>query len=304
MNRFLKYIVCLVLFVVSFFIFLYWMFPYDMLKERLISGVERQLGGNIEVSAGELGPYWLTGVEVEKLEFNIRDEKGGVRTALTLDKLRMRAALFSLLIGNPRVSYLVRAGKGGIEGRARQTGDGIKLDAEFDDFDIASVGLLSSEYGLNISGKIDGYVEMEFDRKRPARSSGKLSIDLKDFKLAASEAKLGPMEMPFPALVLTKSKGSSIKIDVSKGAMIVDTFVLKDGDLGINISGKVFLSNSLLNSRFNLSGAFTTSETLNQALPFLFVVEKQKRPDGSYPLSVTGRISSPMIRVGTFTLPL
>ncbi len=304
MNRFLKFIAYLGLFVVSFFIFLYWMFPYDTLKERLISGVERQLGANIEVSAGELEPYWLTGVEVEKLEFNIRDEKGNAQTALALDKVRMRAAMFSLLIGNPRISYLVRAGKGEIEGRARQTADGVEFDAEFDDFDIASIGILSSAYGLNISGKIDGYVEMEFDRRRPARSSGKLSVDLKDFKLAASEAKLGPLEMPLPPLVLTASKGSSIKIEVGKGAVVVDKFVLKDGDLGIDISGKVFLSNTLPNSRFNLSGAFTASEALNQALPFLFVVEKQKRPDGSYPLSVTGRVSSPMIRVGTFTLPL
>ena len=124
MNRFLKYIAYTALFAVSFLIFLYWVFPYDTLKERLISGVERQLGGNIEVNAGELEPYWLTGVEVEKLEFNIRDEKGNAQTALTLDKLRMRAAMFSLLIGNPRVSYLMRAGKGEIEGRARQTTDG------------------------------------------------------------------------------------------------------------------------------------------------------------------------------------
>jgi len=303
-HRILKYIAYIALFVGCFIIFLYWMFPYESLKERLVSGIERQLGGQIEVSAGEFEPYWITGFEIKKLAFNTRDDNGKAMNAITLDKLRVRVALLSLIIGSPRVSYYMRAGKGEIEGAARQTAEGIEFDADFDDFDISAIGILSSRYGLKLSGILDGYVEMKIDRRRVARSSGTVELDLKNLKLGESNAQLGPMEMPVPPLIITKAKGSSIKMTVYKGAVLVDKLVFAGGDLGLDVNGKIFLSNTFPNSRFNLKGSFTASPALDKALPFLFIVEKEKKADGSYPFSVTGRISSPVIKVGNFTLPL
>lgn len=304
MHRLLKYIAFLVLFVVSFLVFLYWVFPYDNLKDRIISGVERQLGGKVEIDAGELEAYWFTGVEIEKLEFSVRDDEGRMMPALSLDRIRVRVALFSLLIGSPRVSYLVRKGKGEIEGGVHVYDEGIDIDADIDDFNVEAFKLLASKLGINLSGVLDGYVSFKVDKRRPARSSGKASLDLKNFKIGASQAKLGPMDMPLPAIALTKAKGSQIKLNVGRGTMQIEKLTLAGGDLGLDVSGKVFLSNNLTNSRFNIRGSFTASEVLDKALPFLFIVEKEKKPDGSYPLTITGRISAPTIKVGTFTLPL
>ena len=70
------------------------------------------------------------------------------------------------------------------------------------------------------------------------------------------------------------------------------------------LKGKIFLSSRMANYRLNLRGQFSVSEKLNEAFPFLFIVDSQKKEDGSYPLSITGRISRPSIKIGTFTVPL
>lgn len=304
MPRLLKYIAYLILFAVSFLVFLYWSFPYDRLQDRLISGIERQLGGKVEVSAGELEPYWFTGVEIKKLDFRTRDAEGNALPAMNVDELRIRAALFSLIFGRPRIKYRIKAGKGEIEGRARQMEDGFEFDADFDDFDIATLKILASKTGLNMSGKIEGYISLKYNQSRPARSTGKVALDLENLKIAQSNAKLGPMELPLPPLTLTTSKGSAIKLNIGRGTMVVDQIVFKDGDLGLDLAGKVFLSNTLANCRFNVRGIFKASEALEKALPFIFIIEKEKQPDGTFPLSITGRVSSPNIKIGTFSIPM
>lgn len=304
MQRLFKYILYLIVFVLSFVIFLYWSFPYDSLKDRLISGVERQLGGRIVVEAGELEPYWFTGVEIKNLELNVPDEEGNMLSAIVLDKLRIRAALFSLLIGSPRISYLIRSGEGEVGGSVRQTEEELSLEADFDEFDISVLKILQTKYGINLSGEIDGSISLNIDARRPARSSGKIALDLIDFKVGASEAKIGPMDLPLPDLVLTKSRGSSVVFNMSRGSLLIDKMVFVGGDLGLDLTGKIFLSNTIPNSRFNIKGNFSASDALGKTLPFLFIIEKQKQPDGTYPLLITGRISSPNIKIGSFTLPL
>lgn len=304
MSKFFKYIAYAILFVVSFVIFLYWVFPYDSLKVRLISGIERQLGGSVEVEADELDTYWFTGVEIEKLKFSLRDDAGNARQVLVLDEVRLRASLISLIFGSPRISYFIRAGDGEIEGRAHQTEDGFEFSAYFDNFNINTFKMLSTIYGLKLKGTIDGKVEMSLNQQRLVRTTGEIDLKLNNFVLDQSEAHLGPMDIPLPKLLLTKGGGSQIKGKIDKGQVVLDSIAFKGGDLQLDISGKIFLSNTFANSRFNVRGSFKTSPVFDKAVPFLFIVEKQKKADGSYPLSITGRLTSPVIKVGTFTLPL
>ena len=115
---------------------------------------------------------------------------------------------------------------------------------------------------------------------------------------------IGGAGIPLPETAITKGRDSRLKLTIDKGAVNVDEFRLAGGDLGLDLKGKVFLSTVLSNYRLNLTGSFAISDKLGQAIPFLFMAEKQKQADGSYPLTITGRLSEPAIKVGTFTLPL
>ena len=94
------------------------------------------------------------------------------------------------------------------------------------------------------------------------------------------------------------------EISIGKGTATLDSFRFANSDLPLDIKGKIFLSNKLENYRLNLTGSFAASQKLSEALPFLMIIDSQKQEDGSYPLSITGRIAKPAIKIGTFTVPM
>lgn len=303
MPRILKLIVYLILFVGSFFLFLYWMFPYEILKDRVSSAIEEPFGRQIEVSIGEIEPYYFTGLVIKNMKLTSRVD-GEVRPLAEFDKVRARASVFSLLFGNASFSFLIRAGKGEIGGSVRQTDVGFDIDVDLDDFDVATIKWLESQLGLKLSGKVGGNVTLKIDRSRPVRTSGKIDLGLDDFKLGASQMAIAGTTMPIPEMTITKGRGSRLKLTIDKGAVSVDEFRLADGDIAVDLKGKIFLSTVLSNYRLNLTGSFRVSDKLSEAVPILFMAEKQRQPDGSYPVTITGRITEPSIRVGTITLPL
>lgn len=303
MPKIFKYIAYTAIFVISFLLFLYWMFPYEILKDRVASAIEDPLARQVEVSIGAIEPYYFTGLDISDMKL-IGRLNGETRPIAEFQRVKARASLFSLIFGNPSVSFLIKAGKGEIEGSAKQTDEGLAIDVDFDEFDVDSVKWLESQLGIKLSGKLSGNVTLKIDRARPVRTAGKIDLSLDDFKLAASQLTVGGADIPLPDLVITKGRGSRLKLTVDKGAVNVDELKLSDGDLGMDLKGKVFLSTVLSNYRLNLTGSFMATDKLTEAFPLLFIVEKQKQPDGSYPVTITGRLSEPAIKVGTFTLPL
>lgn len=303
MARILRYMGYFFLFVISFVVFLYWSLPYDILKDRVVESMEEQAGGKYQISVKKFAPYWVTGIELIDLSVLSAGDAGGSEI-LKIKEARGRASIISLLLRKPNVSFSVDMGKSDLSGDVSLDDEGMDLNVDFDNLDLKDLKVVTDKIGLNLSSKIDGDVRLKVDRQRPIRSEGSIAIDLDSIKIEESKLKHGEMEFDVPALTLTQSSGSQIKLEMSKGTLQVSAFKLTGGDLEIDLTGKVFLSNNYDNYRFNLSGSFKVSEALEKALPFLFVVEKQKKEDGTYPISITGRLAKPMIKIGTFTLPI
>ncbi len=303
MPRILKYIAYLLLFSFSFIVFLYWMFPYDVLRERISGAIEQQSGRQVSVSMGSLEPHWFTGVDIENLMI---ESLGGEETSelIALKRARARATIFSLLFGSPDISFDVEIGKGDISGDISMAADSTELDIDIDDLNLKDVGIIESVTGLKLTSRLGGYAKLDINRSRPVRSEGKISLDLSDIKILPSNLSLGEMEIPLPALTVTKGRGSLVDVEVAKGVVEFKNFKLVGGDLELDLKGKVFLSTKVENYRINLKGSFKPSKKLGEVLPFLFIIEKQKKADGSYPISVTGRASRPSIKIGSFKLPI
>jgi len=302
-SKLVRFIAFIALFFVSFLLFLYWNFPYEVLKDRIVDAIEGQAGGNVIVEVGDLEPYWFTGVEMSELTIT---EPGTDQAApfVNFKRVRARASLFSLVFGRPSISFSIQLGGGEISGVVKQSEDMLSIDADLDKVDLGNLRIIAARSGLSITSRIDGEISLRIDRQRSVRSTGKISLAISEFKIAASELKLGEMAMPLPDLVLSKGRDSQIKLDVGKGTINLENFKLAGGDLKIDLKGKVFLSQKAENYRFNLNGSFSASKKLADALPFIFIIEQQKLEDGSYPLTVSGRFAKPSIKIGTFTVPM
>lgn len=303
MSRMLRYISYLALFVVCYAIFLYIVFPFSSLKDRILRDVERQLGGGLQVSAKSLEPHWFSGVDIEGLLIEGPGPKGLVKL-VEFEKVRARAALIPLIFGSVRAKFRVNIGKAEISGSANVGEDTISVKVEIDDLNLSDFAFIRERTGLNVVSNIDGDAELAINKQQPVRSTGELGFAFKSLRIAASELKLGDLSLEIPELVIAKGKESKVKASMGKGTITFQDFTLAGGDLGLNLKGKIFLSSRVDNYRLNLRGSFSASEKFGEALPFLFIIDSQKQEDGSYPLTITGRLSRPSIKIGTFTVPL
>jgi type II secretion system protein N len=303
MSRLIRYIGYVTLFCLCYVIFLYWVFPYDALKDRILGDVEGQLGEGLQVTAEHLEPYWFSGVEIKNLTIEGPGEQGVVEL-VKFKTVRARASLVPLIFGSVRVKFALDVGKGEISGFAKMGEDVISLSLGIDSLDLSAFPFISERTGLKLASKIDGDVEMELNRQQPERSTGSMQFTFNNLSIAASTLKVKEIALEVPDLLIAKGRQSQIKLKFSKGTAAFENFKLADGDLLLNLTGKMFLSRKISNYRLNLRGNFSVSPKLGEALPFLFMVDSQKQPDGTYPLIITGRLTAPSIKIGTITLPL
>lgn len=290
-------------FLISFVFLTYWMFPYDALKERLITLIEQQAGSQVEVSLESLKPSFITGIKLKKLKMYFNDGNSKLEV-ISIPEASARVSLLSTIFSSPNFSFSIELGDGEINGDASVSGNTLDLDLDFDSVDISAIKLLASRYGLQLGSSIDGNVSLKLDQQRWIRSTGSVDLDFRNLELKESEFKMEEGGIPLPAVVFAKGRASGLKAKILRGSMNIEKFIFEGGDLGLDMKGRVSFGNSIETMRFDLDGMFNPSKKLSDALPFLFIVQKQKRPDGSYPLSISGRGSRPSIKIGTFSVAL
>ena len=171
-------------------------------------------------------------------------------------------------------------------------------------FGLAPAEFLTRKIGLPISGTVNGQVKMEIYPQDPLRNQGDISLNVLDLKIG--EAVFGGGAVQLPLIQMAQEGGVPSKIDVlvDKGNVEVKSINFTGGDLELQVDGKIYGARQMENYRFNLKGNFKPSQQLAEKIPLLVTVEKQKAPDGTYPLTITGRLSGPSIRVGEFKLPI
>ncbi|PIR18426.1 MAG: type II secretion system protein GspN [Deltaproteobacteria bacterium CG11_big_fil_rev_8_21_14_0_20_49_13] len=303
MPKLIRYVGYIVLFVISFFFFLYWTFPYDILKERMVQAAMQQLGGDYDVRISDFSPSFFTGATLKNVKI-LKHSGDQVSTTWEASKIKARTSLSSLLFGRSNVSFDIINKKSEIEGSYKATDEGFNFESDLSDFNIGDMGFLTGDGTAKLVSAIDGSIRLNINNKQIIQSTGSANLDINNITLKEGELRFGEGgAFNVPELFLAK-KGSTIKIELSKGSIKVKELKLKDGDLNMDLTGDIFMSSSAKNYRMNLRGTFSVSQKLEQAVPILFMVEKQKQPDGTYPITITGRLGQPSIKIGDFTLPL
>ena len=98
--------------------------------------------------------------------------------------------------------------------------------------------------------------------------------------------------------------GTKVQASVSCGNFEIKEIKFQGGDLELEADGKIYGARQMENYRFNLKGNFKVSPDLAAKVPLLMTLDKQKTAEGTYPFTITGRISKPSIRVGEFKIPI
>lgn len=302
MPRGLKIISYVVVAFVSFIVFLYFTFPFDVLKDRILADVEKGLKDKYEITVVSVSPRLIAGVTLKNVKVSKRDDAGLV-PVWEADKVGLKISLLSLAFGNLKVKFDIKSGGGEITGRVEKEKNVIRVLMKLDDFDVDKITYLSSQYGLHLKSKINADIDLNFDPAQIIRSVGTFKMELNSIEILASKVKAGAMgEVDLPAMTIGAG-GSQIAAELNKGAIKISSFKLEKGDLNLDIDGDIYLASTLDNFRLNLKGNFAFSDKIVQALPFLFIIEKQKSKEGTFPVTISGRLVKPQIKIGDFTLP-
>ncbi len=301
MSKFLKILLYPAVFVVSLVLFSVLLFPFDSVKNRAAAEIENAMGGGYQVTIGNLSPSLPNGAVLKNVEIKPR---GGVPAApLKLTEAKVKFALLALLSGGVEVDFDLKPPQGRATGAFIRKGGGIEIDAKLDRFDLGLIAFLTQKAGISISGMVSGNVNLEMYPQDPLRNTGAAVLQVLD--LGLGEISLAEGAFKVPPMKLAQAGGNSkIDIQVSRGNFEVKALQLVGGDLDLNTDGKIYGARRADNYRFNLKGSFKPTADFAQKFQILSLVEKQKAADGSYPFTITGRISKPSIRIGEFKLPI
>jgi type II secretion system protein N len=260
-------------FVLTFLVFLFFLFPFDRVKSRIESEV--RLRTPVELSVARVSPRFFNRFALFDVAVSDRDG----RVLFESPSAHATVSLFGLLRGVLSVDLRADAYGGEMVLRARQ-GRGLQsLLVDADSLDLASYSLLR-DLGLRVAGKIGGNLEMNGD-------SGKGRIWAKG--LATRELKV----KGFPAPDFYFEQGW-LKGEFKGGRLTIKKLELEGKELKARVTGDMVLSGQ---GMLNLTVRLKFSERLAREQAGLISLLKNRDADGFYQFGVGGTLASPLPRL-------
>lgn len=293
--------------VVAYILFLYWTFPFDQLKGRVEGAIEGAMGANYDVRIQQMSPSFVTGVVLKNVALSVHRD-GQAQTILEVDKMRMRVGLFSVIFGNPELSFSLQFKKSAIDGTATKKDNLVQITADLDPLLLTNVPWFANVLGLKLDGKLSGTVTMTLSTDGKTPSDGSVNLSFQGGALqAGSKIPLGPMGNLDVSNAITFAAGKDSKLIMkwSKGMIDLTQWKWAEGDIQLDLKGQAFTGMTAANTRLNINGTIALSPQFEKDFALIAaMIAKQKQTDGSYSIAVTGNLNHPAIKVGEFTLPL
>ena len=185
-----------------FFLFAYWMFPYQRLAAFLSDKVSES-GSGYTLEIGGIAPYWLTGVELEDVKVRKaaaevlaapppgtgKDKATLVDQSIKVRTAHARMGLLSLLFGDTALSFAAELEAGELEGTYDDDGDEKHVVARLEKVDLAKLGLLESLVSLPLTGMLTGDFNLTL-APQAAKTSGKINLTVQKLTAGDGKAKL------------------------------------------------------------------------------------------------------------------
>ena len=297
------------------FVFAYFTFPYERLRERLLVELDAQRQGNPtaqRVEIQSLGPYWFSGVSLKGLSLispRPASEPGPATSKLTFDQAHVRVSILPLLIGRVTINFGAKAFDGSIDGWTRANADERRIEASLDDIDMSKMSMVGDMLGgLPMAGTMKGKLEFVLPEQKLAKANGTMSLAISDFAVADGTTKVaGKLALP-----QMKMGAFELAAEAKDGLLKVTKLGAQGKDLDFAGEGKIALrdpfaySSADLNVRFRFADGYKTKNEMTKSLfgapgsnmPALFEladprIRTSKRPDGFYGWHMVGQVNNP-----------
>jgi type II secretion system protein N len=295
------YVVCLVIFAIL-------LFPYEKLKERLVSSYNAQQRGpnGQELQIDDLHGYWLTGVRASGVRLlSPSAEAGKPPGKIEIDDATVRYSLLSAMVGTTWIGFDVYGMGGEVTGSYETNGKDRKIDASIDSVELGEVEPIVQLLGIPLHGKVAGEVHLDMPESKATKGSGSIAIEMKDVSVGDGKAKIkGIMALP-----KVDVGALTFAAEAKDGLLKISKLVAGGKDVDLQGEGRITMRDLAVDSlcdaqvRFKINDSYRSRNDITKSLfgapgsnaPALFEladprIKQSKRADGFYGWNLRGAL--------------
>jgi type II secretion system protein N len=295
-------------FLFCFLLFARWTFPYDRLRDVLVSRVasaKSPSGVSNKLTIGHVGPAWLFGLALTSIKLErATTSPDETPTRLMLDELSLRASPLRFLFGSIGVDYDAAVGQGEIDGSylgSTKTG-AHDIAATLEDVDLAKLGL-GSLFGMPMQGTAEGTIDVQLADK-PNETHGNVELQIERLRLGDGKAKVKIPGMGGGLTLDPVDAGTTeVKLTIREGVATVEKLQAKGKDLELAGSGSIRLGTTLGLSRIDMTvevkfdkGYTQRSDRTKVAFELMEgnpMIKRATSEDGTMRFRVSGTLANP-----------
>jgi type II secretion system protein N len=309
-KKILKAVLFPAFYLVALITFLLWCFPYDRLKERLVTefNTRQPAGAGARLEIETMSGYWLSGVEAQGVKLHSppgppgENGKAPEGRVVTVDDIHLRLSLLRLLFGTFHVSFGGEAFGGSLSGKLADS-DGVRsFVLELDGVNVGELPLLKEVVGLPLEGRLSGSIDLRMPEAKLSKADGKIELKVADLAFGDGKAKIRDTI----ALPRVEAGELVLSAEATEGRLKIDKLAATGTDVEVVADGSIRLrepfdtSLAELSMRFKFADKFKVKNDTTKALfgepgsplPGLFDLDpknkRAKRPDGFYSFRLTG----------------
>jgi type II secretion system protein N len=292
-------------FLLVFFISAYLTFPYDRLRDLIMSKASTSgpIGART-VTIGELQPVGMGGVKMKDVEIvQASTPPTDPPSVMHFAELTVHIAPLALLFGEKKVNLDAAIGGGRIESSYVESSSGRKIKAELSKVDVAQLGL-DSYVGLPIKGKASGSVDLTIPAEA-SKSTGSVKLEIKGLHLGDGKAKIKIPALGSAGLTVDEIDAGKLElgIQVQDEVATLTRFATDGKDLRLNGKGALRLVEPFKRSRpditldLSFSQAFRTKSDRTKAMFEIIGMrpewQRATTPDGTLRVHLGGTLQLP-----------
>ncbi len=288
----------------AFVVALYFTFPYDRVKDRIVAMLAAV---DLDVQVGSAGPALGIGISLKDITVAPRTQPGvpaatnKPASRFAIDEASIRVSPLAAFLGGSGVSVSADAFGGTVDFERQVSKSRTRVTAAARDVDVGDLPWVKAAINLPLSGTLEVDLDVELPNGRYAEAIGSAEIKCTGCVIGDGKEKLKIAGNPLLAegLSLPKVRLGDFggRVAVEKGTAKLQGLQAKSPDGEISIEGEILLRDPLPMStvrayvRFKMSDALLKSSD-KLGLLLQLAETMGKRPDGYFGLRVSGRLES------------
>jgi type II secretion system protein N len=281
----LRYVGYAVFFVFMLVLGLYYTFPFDVAKDRILDLASKSSG--MTITADELEPSWITGIVAK----NVKVLQAGAKEPMTFERLTARAKLFALITGKKGAVVSLPVAKGELTADVVADEESVTVKAETSDVELGLVPGLVEALGLPLTGQTNLETDLVWGIKDPKLTNGTIKLVIKGLSIEKGGKLSG---FPVPELAIGDVDWT---IPVEQGKATFKNLKVAGESIELEVDGSIQLLQPVSRSLATLTLAFKPTDAFLKKEPLLGAmlnnIQRAKGADGFYAYTMSGPVKTP-----------